>query len=61
MDHYFVSMFKRFVCVRAEVGAELTRMELKAYAKAGAVAEESISCIRTVTAFGGQEKEYSRL
>ncbi|KAK2157053.1 hypothetical protein NP493_1916g00030 [Ridgeia piscesae] len=42
------------------VGAELTRMELKAYAKAGAVAEESISCIRTVTAFGGQEKEYSR-
>ncbi|KAI0223628.1 ATP-dependent translocase ABCB1 [Lamellibrachia satsuma] len=43
-----------------EVGATLTRMELKAYAKAGAVAEETISCIRTVTAFGGQEKEYCR-
>lgn len=30
--------------------------ELDAYAKAGAVAEEVFSSIRTVAAFGGEEK-----
>ena len=39
----------------------MTKKELAAYAKAGAVAEEVISAIRTVTAFGGQEKEANRL
>ncbi|XP_060590153.1 ATP-dependent translocase ABCB1-like isoform X2 [Ruditapes philippinarum] len=34
--------------------------ELKAYAKAGAVAEEVLGAIRTVVAFGGQEKECER-
>ena len=33
---------------------------LKAYAKAGAVAEEVISSIRTVVAFGGEKKECDR-
>ncbi|XP_040208744.1 ATP-dependent translocase ABCB1-like isoform X2 [Rana temporaria] len=38
----------------------LTSKELTAYAKAGAVAEEVLSSIRTVVAFGGQEKELKR-
>ncbi|XP_029444910.1 ATP-binding cassette sub-family B member 5-like isoform X2 [Rhinatrema bivittatum] len=38
----------------------LTNKELSAYAKAGAVAEEVLSSIRTVVAFGGQEKEINR-
>ncbi|MEE6466379.1 hypothetical protein FKM82_006927 [Ascaphus truei] len=38
----------------------LTSKELTAYAKAGAVAEEVLSSIRTVVAFGGQEKEIKR-
>uniref|UniRef100_A0A8C9AT55 ATP-binding cassette sub-family B member 5 n=1 Tax=Prolemur simus TaxID=1328070 RepID=A0A8C9AT55_PROSS len=38
----------------------LTNKELSAYSKAGAVAEEVLSSIRTVIAFGGQEKELQR-
>ncbi|ELK12571.1 ATP-binding cassette sub-family B member 5 [Pteropus alecto] len=38
----------------------LTSKELKAYSKAGAVAEEVLSSIRTVVAFGAQEKEIQR-
>ena len=38
------------------MGASLTSKELKAYAKAGAVAEEVIGSMRTVTVFGGQKK-----
>uniref|UniRef100_UPI004038F499 ATP-binding cassette sub-family B member 5 n=1 Tax=Callospermophilus lateralis TaxID=76772 RepID=UPI004038F499 len=38
----------------------LTSKELNAYSKAGAVAEEVLSSIRTVVAFGGQEKEIQR-
>jgi hypothetical protein len=37
-----------------------TTKELGAYAKAGAVAEEVLSSIRTVVAFGGQTKECHR-
>jgi len=37
-----------------------TNKELAAYAKAGAVAEEVLSSIRTVVAFGGQKKESIR-
>nr|XP_014352476.1 PREDICTED: multidrug resistance protein 1-like isoform X2 [Latimeria chalumnae] len=38
----------------------LTNQELSAYAKAGAVAEEAFSAIRTVFAFGGQKVEIER-
>uniref|UniRef100_A0A803JQ19 ATP-binding cassette sub-family B member 5 n=1 Tax=Xenopus tropicalis TaxID=8364 RepID=A0A803JQ19_XENTR len=38
----------------------LTSKELSAYAAAGAVAEEVLSSIRTVVAFGGQEREIKR-
>lgn len=37
-----------------------TNKELTAYAKAGSVAEEVFTAIRTVVAFGGQEKECDR-
>ncbi|XP_051937522.1 bile salt export pump isoform X2 [Hippocampus zosterae] len=40
--------------------ARLTGRELKAYAKAGAVADEVLSSIRTVAAFGGEDKEVNR-
>uniref|UniRef100_A0A6I8NAV5 Bile salt export pump n=1 Tax=Ornithorhynchus anatinus TaxID=9258 RepID=A0A6I8NAV5_ORNAN len=40
--------------------AKLTGKELKAYAKAGAVADEVLSSIRTVAAFGGEKKEAKR-
>ncbi|XP_055685662.1 multidrug resistance protein homolog 49-like [Lutzomyia longipalpis] len=38
----------------------LTKKETKSYAKAGAIAEETFSSIRTVVAFGGEEKECER-
>ncbi|XP_056590670.1 bile salt export pump [Triplophysa dalaica] len=40
--------------------AKLTGRELQAYAKAGAVADEVLSSIRTVAAFGGERKEVER-
>nr|KAG5714213.1 hypothetical protein BaRGS_018430 [Batillaria attramentaria] len=42
------------------LAASMTTKELQAYAKAGAVAEEVFSSIRTVVAFGGQDKEAER-
>ncbi|XP_075687226.1 bile salt export pump-like isoform X1 [Rhinoderma darwinii] len=40
--------------------ARLTGRELKAYAKAGSVADEVLSSIRTVAAFGGEKRETER-
>jgi hypothetical protein len=39
---------------------KMTAIELKAYGKAGTVAEEVISSIRTVLSYNGQEKEIQR-
>jgi ATP-binding cassette, subfamily B (MDR/TAP), member 1 len=38
----------------------LTEKELQAYASAGAICEEVLTSIRTVIAFGGEEKETKR-
>ena len=38
----------------------LTTKSASAYAKAGAIAEEVFSSIRTVAAFGGEKKEFDR-
>ncbi|XP_073486147.1 ATP-binding cassette sub-family B member 5 isoform X1 [Aquarana catesbeiana] len=46
--------------ISSKMMVSLTSKELTAYAKAGAVAEEVLSSIRTVVAFGGQEKEIKR-
>uniref|UniRef100_A0A8C5LGJ7 ATP-binding cassette, sub-family B member 1A n=1 Tax=Jaculus jaculus TaxID=51337 RepID=A0A8C5LGJ7_JACJA len=44
----------------AKILSSFTDKELLAYAKAGAVAEEVLAAIRTVVAFGGQNKELER-
>ncbi|NXI44826.1 MDR1 protein, partial [Galbula dea] len=44
----------------AKVLSAFTDKEQAAYAKAGAVAEEVLAAVRTVIAFGGQEKEIRR-
>ncbi|XP_076858813.1 bile salt export pump isoform X2 [Brachyhypopomus gauderio] len=44
----------------AKAVAGLTGRELHAYAKAGAIADEVLSSIRTVAAFGGEDKETER-
>ncbi|XP_071591270.1 ATP-dependent translocase ABCB1 isoform X1 [Heliangelus exortis] len=44
----------------AKVLSSFTDKEQAAYAKAGAVAEEVLGAVRTVIAFGGQEKEIKR-
>lgn len=38
----------------------MTRKEVEVYAVAGAIAEEALSAIRTVVAFGGQKSEFER-
>ncbi|XP_029635962.1 ATP-dependent translocase ABCB1-like [Octopus sinensis] len=46
--------------IMTRVTKDMTEKELNAYAEAGNVAEEAISSIRTVVAFGGEGKECSR-
>ncbi|CAG9571820.1 unnamed protein product [Danaus chrysippus] len=46
--------------VVAKVQSSLTTKELKAYSIAGVIAEEVLASIRTVVAFGGEEKEIER-
>ncbi|CAH1787977.1 unnamed protein product [Owenia fusiformis] len=46
--------------ILAKINSALTSKELKAYAKAGKVAEEVLGFIRTVAAFGGEKKECQR-
>ncbi|XP_045504578.1 multidrug resistance protein homolog 49-like isoform X2 [Colias croceus] len=46
--------------VVAKIQSSLTTQELKAYSVAGVIAEEVLSSIRTVVAFGGEEKEIER-
>lgn len=43
-----------------QISTKLTKKELDAYSEAGTIAEEALSAIRTVVAFGGQEKEATR-
>ncbi|XP_055935282.1 ATP-dependent translocase ABCB1-like isoform X3 [Argiope bruennichi] len=48
------------MAVMSKVQASVSREEMQAYGKAGAVAEEVLSSIRTVFAFGGERKEIQR-
>uniref|UniRef100_A0A7N8WK35 ATP-binding cassette, sub-family B (MDR/TAP), member 11a n=1 Tax=Mastacembelus armatus TaxID=205130 RepID=A0A7N8WK35_9TELE len=51
------------ICIAAGLMATVARLagqELKAYAKAGTVAEEVLSSVRTVAAFCGEQKEVDR-
>lgn len=44
----------------SKVQSSLTVQEMESYGKAGSVAEEVISSIKTVMAFGGENKEVER-
>ncbi|KAH7697576.1 multi-drug resistance protein 1, partial [Aphelenchoides avenae] len=44
----------------SRIMAKAAAREMKKYAKAGAIAEEALSSIRTVVSFNGQERECSR-
>ncbi|CAD5117028.1 DgyrCDS5857 [Dimorphilus gyrociliatus] len=46
--------------IMGKLTSSMTQKELSAYAKAGAVAEEVLTAIRTVTAFNGGKKECER-
>lgn len=59
IDLNYIYAHSEFVCFFKAV-AKLTGRELQAYAKAGAVADEVLSGIRTVAAFGGELKEVER-
>ena len=48
------------VAIIAGSQTALTEKEMAAYGRAGAIAEETLSAIRTVVAFGGQDKEVQR-
>lgn len=48
------------MCFGLKAVARLTGWELKAYAKAGAVADEVLYSIRTIAAFGGEDKAAER-
>ena len=48
------------VAIIAGSQTTLTEKEMTAYGRAGAIAEEALSAIRTVVAFGGQDKEVER-
>ena len=43
-----------------QISARLSKQELSAYGKAGTIAEQVLSSIRTVVAFGGQKSETER-
>lgn len=46
--------------IAAKVQSSLTTQELQSYGDAGAVAEEVVSSVQTVVAFGGEDKEVVR-
>ena len=56
----FIFFFVPFMFIVFKVNSIYTKKELDAYAKAGSIAEETISAIRTVVAFGCQHKEIDR-
>ena len=50
----------QFCILFVQIGVTFTSVEQKHYASAGAIAEEVLSAIRTVVAFGGEHKESMR-
>lgn len=51
---------KREYFPSSQIQTTLTTKELDSYSRAGSVAEEVLRSIRTVVAFGGEEKEFER-
>lgn len=52
---YALSVYCFTIFILSQMTGIYTNKELKAYAKAGKIAEQSISSIRTVAAFGGEQ------
>ena len=57
---FFSIMQKLQILSDLQVQSSFAEKEMAAYGKAGAIAEEALSGIRTVVAFGGQLKEVER-
>ena len=49
-----------FGALAAKVQTSFAQKEMEAYGQAGAIAEEVLSAVRTVVAFGGEKKEVAR-
>ena len=49
-----------FIIKIFQISTRLSKKELVAYGKAGSIAEQVLSSIRTVVAFGGQKSESER-
>lgn len=56
----FLFLFFLFFIEISQIMSTMTTRSLDAYAKAGNIAEEVLSSIRTVATFGGEKKEISR-
>jgi len=56
----FISRYLSLVLLVLQMMASFSSKGLNAYAKAGSVAEEVLSSIRTVAAFAGEKKEIAR-
>ena len=49
-----------FGALAAKVQTSFAQKEMEAYGQAGVIAEEVLSAVRTVVAFGGEKKEVAR-
>ena len=49
-----------YLLIILQVLSSYTTKELDAYAKSGSIAEEVLSSVRTVAAYGGERKEFER-
>lgn len=56
---FFIPFVSIFIEI-SQIMSTMTTRSLDAYAKAGNIAEEVLSSIRTVATFGGEKKEISR-
>ena len=59
-DYFCIQVLIVSMSIIAKSQTLLTEKEFAAYGRAGAIAEEVLSSIRTVVAFGGQKKEVER-
>ena len=55
-----VCLYSIPACCAVQIGSAFASQEQKQYASAGGVAEEVLSSIRTVVAFGGEKSECER-
>ena len=59
-NFHFLQVLMVATGIIAKSQTALTEKEVSSYSRAGAIAEEVLSSIRTVIAFGGEKKEVDR-